>query len=248
MPDGPAGRRAEDPSFPPFLSPEYRSTTSRAPSRPLADPPRIGSELTGPGPALAAMLEPDADLTRNAGTGEAALGERIIVTGTLLDPAGDPVPNAVVEIWQANAAGRYLHDDDRHDAPLDPNFTGIGRCLTDETGAYRFLSVRPGAYPWGNHPNAWRPAHVHLSIFGTSFADRLVTQMYFPGDPLQAIDPIFNSIPDPAARDRLVARYDHDVTEAEWALGFRFDVRLAGPGATPLEGSDSPPGRRIHAG
>jgi protocatechuate 3,4-dioxygenase beta subunit len=216
--------------------------------RPLVEPPRTISELTGPGPALASLVEPDADLTSNAGTGDVALGERIIVTGTLRDPAGDPVPNAVIEIWQANAAGRYLHDEDRHDAPLDPNFTGIGRCLTDEAGAYRFVSVRPGAYPWENHPNAWRPSHVHLSIFGTSFSDRLVTQMYFPGDPLQAIDPIFNSVPDPAARNRLVARYDHDVTEPGRALGFRFDVRLAGPGATPLEGSDAPSGRRIHAG
>ncbi len=194
------------------------------------------------------MIAPDADLTSNAGTGDVALGERIIVTGTLRDASGDPVPNAVIEIWQANAAGRYLHDEDRHDAPLDPNFTGIGRCLTDETGAYRFLSVRPGAYPWGNHPNAWRPSHVHLSIFGPAFSDRLVTQMYFPGDPLQAIDPIFNAVPDPAARDRLVARYDHQVTESDWALGFRFDVGLAGPAATPCEDSDTPHGRRIHAG
>jgi protocatechuate 3,4-dioxygenase beta subunit len=206
------------------------------------------SERTGPGPALAAMIEPDADLTSNAGTGDVALGERIIVTGTLRDAAGDPVPNAVIEIWQANAAGRYLHGEDRHDAPLDPNFTGIGRCLTDETGAYRFLSVRPGAYPWGNHPNAWRPAHVHLSILGSSFSDRLVTQMYFPGDPLQAIDPIFNAVPDPAARDRLVARYEHQVTEPDWALGFRFDLRLAGPTATPFEDSDAPRSRRTHAG
>ncbi len=248
MPEGDAGRRGEDPSFPPFFFPDYRSTTSRAPSRPLVEPPRTISELTGPGPALAETIEPDADLTSNAGTGIVALGERIIVTGTLRDGADDPVPNALIEIWQANAAGRYLHDEDRHDAPLDPNFTGVGRCLTDETGAYRFLSVRPGAYPWGNHPNAWRPSHVHLSIFGTSFSDRLVTQMYFPGDPLQAIDPIFNAVPDPAARDRLVARYDHEVTESDWALGFRFDVRLAGPAATPFENPETPHGRRIHAG
>jgi protocatechuate 3,4-dioxygenase beta subunit len=248
MPEDHAVRRGGDRSFPPFLFPEYRSTTMRAPSRPLVEPPRTMSELTGPGPALAQMIEPDADLTSNAGTGDVALGERIIVTGTLRDAAGDPVPNAVIEIWQANAAGRYLHDEDRHDAPLDPNFTGIGRCFTDETGAYRFLSVRPGAYPWGNHPNAWRPAHVHLSIFGPSFSDRLVTQMYFPGDPLQAIDPIFNAVPDPAARDRLVARYAHEVTESDWALGFRFDLRLAGPAATPFEDPEAPHGRRIHAG
>jgi protocatechuate 3,4-dioxygenase beta subunit len=248
MPDGRAVRRGEDPSFPPFLFPEYRSTTLRAPTRPLIEPPRTISERTGPGPALAETIEPDADLTSNAGTGEVALGERIIVTGTLRDAAGDPVPSAVIEIWQANAAGRYLHDEDRHDAPIDPNFTGIGRCLTDEAGAYRFLSIRPGAYPWGNHPNAWRPAHVHLSIFGPSFSDRLVTQMYFPGDPLQVIDPIFNAVPDPTARDRLVARYDHLVTEPDWALGFRFDLRLAGPAATPFEDPESPHGGKIHAG
>jgi len=246
MPERRPVRRGQDPSFPPFVFPDYRSTTSRAPSLPLVEPPTALADIGGPGPVLAQMIEEVADLTSNAGTGEVAMGERIIVTGTLRDPGGDPVPSAVIEIWQANAAGRYLHDDDRHDAPLDPNFTGIGRCLTDETGVYRFLSVRPGAYPWGNHPNAWRPSHVHLSIFGTSFSDRLVTQMYFPGDPLQAIDPIFNSIPDPAARDRLVARYDHHVTESDWALGFRFDVTLAGPTATPFEDPDD--GRRVHAG
>jgi protocatechuate 3,4-dioxygenase, beta subunit len=145
------------------------------------------------------------------------------------------VPHALIEIWQANAAGRYVHEEDRHDAPLDPNFSGIGTCVTDGDGAYRFVSVRPGAYPWENHPNAWRPSHVHLSIFGPSFSDRLVTQMYFPGDPLHALDPIFNSVPDPAARERLVARYAHDVTEPGVALGYRFDVRLAGLVATPAE-------------
>jgi protocatechuate 3,4-dioxygenase beta subunit len=248
MAEGRAGRRGDDPSFPPFLFPDYRSTALRAPSRPLVEPPRTLSELTGPGPAVAEGVEPDADLTSNAGTGGVALGERIVVTGTLRDATGDPVPNGVIEIWQANAAGRYLHDEDRHDAPLDPNFTGIGRCLTDATGRYRFVSVRPGAYPWGNHPNAWRPSHVHLSILGPSFSDRLVTQMYFPGDPLHAIDPIFNAVADPAARDRLVARYAHDVTESGWALGYRFDVRLAGPEATPFEDPDAARGPGIHAG
>jgi protocatechuate 3,4-dioxygenase, beta subunit len=229
-------RRGDDPSFPPFLFPDYRSTRLRAPSMALLPPPRSVRELTGPGPALAAEVDPDADLTRNAGGARNAIGERIIVTGTVRDRAGDPVPRALIEIWQANAAGRYVHDQDRHDAPLDPNFTGTGTCMTDAAGTYRFVTVRPGAYPWGNHPNAWRPAHVHLSIFGPSFSERLVTQMYFPGDPLLELDPVFNSVPDPAARNRLVACYAHDVTEPGVALGFRFDVRLAGVAATPSEG------------
>ena len=229
------GRRGVDPSFPLFAFPDYRSTRLRAPASPLLPPPWTSSERTGPGPALAAEVAPDADLTRNAGGAGVAIGERIVVTGTVRDAAGEPVPHALLEIWQANAAGRYLHDEDRHDAPLDPNFTGVGTCVTDGDGGYRFVTVRPGAYPWGNHPNAWRPAHVHLSILGPSFSDRLVTQMYFPGDPLQALDPIFNSIPDPAARARLVAGYAHDVTEPGVALGYRFDVRLAGVEATPFE-------------
>ena len=238
MADPAQRRRGDDPSFPPFSFPDYRSTRLRAPSMPLVPPPPDLSELAGPGPALAATVSPEADLTRGAGGGGAPIGERIIVTGTLRDAAGDPVPDAMIEIWQANAAGRYVHDEDRHDAPIDPNFSGIGTCVTDGGGAYRFVTIRPGAYPWENHPNAWRPSHVHLSILGPSFSDRLVTQMYFPGDPLQALDPIFNSVPDPAARGRLVARYAHDVTEPGVALGFRFDIRLAGPSATPFEGSD----------
>lgn len=202
---------------------------------PLLPPPRSVRELTGPGPALAAEVIPDADLTRNAGGAGSAIGERIIVTGAVRDAAGEPIPHALIEIWQANAAGRYVHEEDRHDAPLDPNFNGIGTCVTDGGGTYRFVTVRPGAYPWGNHPNAWRPAHVHLSIFGPAFSDRLVTQMYFPGDPLQELDPVLNSVPDPAARSRLVAKYAHDVTEPGVALGYRFDVRLAGVAATPSE-------------
>jgi protocatechuate 3,4-dioxygenase beta subunit len=233
-----AARRGDDASFPPFLFPDYRSTRLRAPTMPLLAPPLTSSERTGPGPGLVADVTPDADLTRNAGGAAEAIGERIIVTGIVRDAEGEPVPHALIEIWQANAAGRYVHDEDRHDAPLDPNFTGIGTCVTDASGAYRFVTIRPGAYPWGNHDNAWRPSHVHLSIFGPSFSDRLVTQMYFPGDPLQALDPIFNSVPDPAARARLVARYAHDVTEPGVALGFRFDVRLAGIRATPSEDPD----------
>jgi protocatechuate 3,4-dioxygenase beta subunit len=175
----------------------------------------------------------DHDLTRQH-AGE-PLGERIIVTGRVLDGDGRPVPHSLVEVWQANAAGRYRHAGDRHPAPLDPNFTGTGRCVTDADGHYRFVTVKPGAYPWGNHDNAWRPAHIHFSLFGRAFAQRLVTQMYFPGDPLFAHDPIFNSIPDPRARQRLVAQFDLGVTEPEWALGYRFDIVLRGSTATPVE-------------
>ena len=171
------------------------------------------------------------DLTRQA-TGSAALGERIIVAGRVLDDGGQPVAGTLVEVWQANAAGRYRHDSDQHDAPLDPNFAGAGRCITDTEGRYRFLTVKPGAYPWGNHPNAWRPAHIHFSVFGPALATRLVTQMYFPGDPLHALDPIFNSVPEPVARARLVAEYDHSLTEANWALGYRWDIVLRGPQST----------------
>jgi protocatechuate 3,4-dioxygenase, beta subunit len=151
------------------------------------------------------------------------------------DRDGRPVPESLIEIWQANAAGRYIHERDQHPAPLDPNFTGAGRVLTDSQGRYRFVSIKPGAYPWRNHANAWRPAHIHLSIFGRAFTDRLVTQMYFPGDPLFPADPIFNSIRDPAARERLISQLDWETTTEEWALGFRFDVVLGGGDATPFE-------------
>jgi protocatechuate 3,4-dioxygenase beta subunit len=220
--------------FPPYLYEAYRSTILRAPHLPLIDVPLTLTELTGPGPAISACTPEDADLTRNAGTGGEAIGQRIIVTGRVLDEEGAPIPRTLIEIWQANAAGRYLHRNDSWPAPLDPNFLGIGRCLTDEDGVYRFLTIRPGAYPWRNHPNAWRPSHIHFSLFGPTAASRLITQMYFPGDPLHALDPIFNAVPEPA-RPRLIAAYDHDVTEAEWALGYRFDVVLRGPDATPFE-------------
>jgi protocatechuate 3,4-dioxygenase beta subunit len=227
-------RRATDPeAYPPFRFPEYSSTKARAPSRDLLDPPWTLSELTGPGPALADVAPEEADLTRSGGG--IAMGERIVVTGRVLDDSGAPSPRVLIEIWQANAAGRYAHERDDHDAPLDQHFSGVGRCVTDETGTYRFVTIRPGAYPWKNHPNAWRPAHIHFSLLGPTFGRRLVTQMYFPGDPLQPLDPIFNSVPDPAARERLVAAYAHDVTVPEWALGFRFDIVLGGPAATPFE-------------
>ncbi len=221
--------------FPPYLYEAYQSTRRRAPSLPLVEVPLTISELTGPGPAISAITSEDADLTRNAGTGGEAIGQRIIVVGRVVDENGSPLPNTLLEIWQANAAGRYLHKRDQWPAPLDPHFLGMGRCLTDREGQYRFLTIRPGAYPWRNHPNAWRPAHIHFSIFGPSTLSRLVTQMYFPGDPLHELDPIMNSIPTDAARKRLIAAYDHGVTEPEWALGFRWDIVVRGDFATPFE-------------
>jgi protocatechuate 3,4-dioxygenase beta subunit len=166
----------------------------------------------------------DADLTRGA-AGE-PLGERILVSGRIVDGAGRPIRGQLVEIWQANAAGRYRHEVDRHPAPLDPNFTGAGRCLTDNDGRYRFVTIKPGAYPWGNHPNAWRPAHIHFSVFGTSFAERLVTQMYFPGDPLLPLDPMFMSVRDRTAAARMISSFDLETTVENWALGYMFDIAV----------------------
>ena len=227
VPDG------TDPGHPPYLYPDYRSTELRAPKRPLVILPHTLSELTGPVYGHESIGELDHDLTRQH-AGE-PLGERIIVTGCVTDSAGQPVRSALIEIWQANAAGRYLHEIDQHPAPLDPNFTGAGRCLTDDDGRYRFVTVKPGAYPWRNHPNAWRPAHIHLSLFGRAFTNRLVTQMYFPGDPLFEFDPIFQSVRDPRARARLVCGFDLETTVPEWALAYRFDVVLGGPTETPME-------------
>jgi protocatechuate 3,4-dioxygenase beta subunit len=205
----------------------------RAPGRPLILLPHTLTELTGPLFGSDLVQPQDADLTRQH-TG-APLGERIIVSGRVLDEDGRPVPHALVEVWQANAAGRYRHAGDQHDAPLDPDFTGCGRALTDADGRYRFVTVRPGAYPWRNHPNAWRPAHIHFSLFGRAFCTRLVTQMYFPGDPLLPFDPMLLSLPDERARERLVAALDWDATIPDFALGFRFDIVLRGQAATPLE-------------
>lgn len=219
--------------WPPYLYPPYRSTLLRAPTRPLVLLPHRLSELTGPVFGDGEIGPLDHDLTRQH-PGE-PLGERIIVTGRVLDAEGRPVRNTLVEVWQTNAAGRYAHARDQHPAPLDSNFTGAGRCLTDEDGRYRFVTVKPGAYPWKNHPNAWRPAHIHFSVFGTAFTQRLVTQMYFPGDPLMDHDPILQSIPSPKARERLVAAFDLDITQPEWALGYRWDIVLCGPSATPVD-------------
>jgi protocatechuate 3,4-dioxygenase, beta subunit len=218
---------------PPLSSPDYRSTALRAPARPLVPLPQGLTEVTGPllGPGL--VTADDADLTR--GHAGEPVGERIIVTGRVLDSDGRAVPDALVEVWQANAAGRYAHVVDQHPAPLDPNFSGGGRCLTDSAGRYRFVTIKPGAYPWGNHRNAWRPAHIHFSLFGRAFTQRLVTQMYFPSDPLFPFDPIFNSIPDPKARERLIATFDMDTTEPDWALAYQWDIVLRGRTATYFE-------------
>ena len=220
-------------THPPNDSPGYRSTILRHPKEPLVIIPHTLSELTGPVYPYGRMETGDNDLTRQH-AGE-PLGERIIVQGRVLDEDGRPIRNTLVEVWQANAAGRYAHRVDGHPAPLDPNFSGAGRTVTDEEGRYRFVTIRPGAYPWRNHPNAWRPAHIHFSLFGTSFLSRLITQMYFPGDPLMPIDPVMNSIPDPRARQRLISTFDIDVTEPEWALGYTFDIVLRGSNATPME-------------
>ncbi|MBV9078443.1 MAG: protocatechuate 3,4-dioxygenase subunit beta [Methylobacteriaceae bacterium] len=220
-------------AHPPHLFPDYASTRKRAPAKPLVLIPATLTELSGPVYGHETVSGDEGDLTRQH-AGE-PLGERIIVTGRVLDEEGRPVPNTLLEIWQANAAGRYVHLRDQHPAPLDPNFTGAGRAVTDQDGRYRFTTVKPGAYPWRNHPNAWRPAHIHFSLFGPSFLSRLVTQMYFPGDPLFAFDPIFNAIPDARARERLVARFDLATTEPEWALGYQFDIVLRGRDATPIE-------------
>jgi len=210
------------PIDPPYDEPAYRSSALRAPRQPLIPLPHLPTERAGPAFGHGRFGPTDADLTAQHG-GE-PLGERIIVSGQLLDGRGRPVPGQLVEIWQANAAGRYAHDADQHQAPLDANFTGAGRCLTDAKGRYRFVTIKPGAYPWRNHANAWRPAHIHFSVFGRAFTERLITQMYFPGDPLLAFDPIFASVRDPRARDRMISWFDLSITEEEWALGYHFDV------------------------
>jgi protocatechuate 3,4-dioxygenase beta subunit len=226
--------RPEPGDQPSLLYPPYGSTIRRAPAMPPIPLPHTLSELTGPLYGHNPIGETDNDLTRQHASDP--IGERIIVAGRVLDEDGRPIPHTLIELWQANAAGRYLHASDNHPAPLDPNFTGAGRAITDERGNYGFVTIKPGAYPWRNHPNAWRPAHIHFSLFGTCFITRLVTQMYFPNDPLMPFDPISQSIPNERARKRLVSSFDLSLTEPEWALGYRFDFVLRGREATPFEG------------
>jgi protocatechuate 3,4-dioxygenase beta subunit len=212
----------------------YRSSVLRHPTKDLHHADPEGIELWSPVFGDLDVDPLEADLTVQH-RGE-PVGERTVVTGRVLDGEGRPVRHQLVEIWQANAGGRYIHKRDQHPAAIDPNFTGVGRCLTDADGWYSFTTIKPGPYPWKNHRNAWRPAHIHFSLFGREFTQRLVTQMYFPGDPLFALDPIYQAITDEAARGRLVATYDHDVTRHEWATGYRWDIVLSGSRRTPTEG------------
>lgn len=231
----PSYRPARRGTHPPLLSPTYRSTTTRAPLAALIDLPQQLTEITGPVFGDNAVGDGDGDLTRQH-DGEPA-GQRIILSGRILDSDGRPIPHTLVEIWQANAAGRYRHVGDQWPAPLDANFSGAGRALTDADGRYSFTTIRPGAYPWKNHHNAWRPAHVHFSLFGRAFTQRLVTQMYFPDDALFSQDPIFNSVPE-GARERMVSRFSLADTRPDWALAFDFDIVLRGSSSTPFESPD----------
>jgi protocatechuate 3,4-dioxygenase, beta subunit len=214
----------------------YRSTILRNPRKPLIQIPQTLSEVTGPLLGHNPIGETDNDLTKHFA--EEPQGQRINVTGRVLDEDGRPIRHTLVEIWQANAGGRYRHPVDNHPAPIDPNFLGFGRAMTDDDGNYRFVTIKPGSYPWRNHHNAWRPAHIHFSLFGPAFVTRLITQMYFPDDPLFQFDPIFQSIPDVSARQRLISAFDLETTEPEWALGFKFDIILRGRHATPFENKD----------
>ena len=224
----------EDPAVePPLPHPPYKSSLLRSPRQAAVQLPPGATELTGPTNIGTGMRESAlVDLTaQHEGP---PIGQRIVVTGRVLDGRHRPIGDTLVEIWQANAAGRYAHANDQWDAPLDPNFTGVGRAITDAEGRYRFVTIRPGAYPWGNHDNAWRPCHIHFSVFGPAIGARLVTQMYFPDDPLLPLDPIANAIPMPH-RQRMVARWDLATTEPSWALGYLFDVVVRGFAATPFE-------------
>lgn len=213
--------------------PGYRSTGLRHPTAPLVPLTDPETELARPFLGTGPIGPLDDDLTvQHAGE---PIGERIVVTGQVRDGNGNPLSDQLIEIWQANAAGRYAQAEDAHDAPLDPNFTGVGRCLTDAQGRYRFTTVKPGPYPWRNHDKAWRPAHIHFSLFGTAFVSRLITQMYFPGDPLFPYDPVMNSVTDEQARQRMVAAFDLDATVDQWATGYRWDIVLRGPEQTLFE-------------
>jgi protocatechuate 3,4-dioxygenase beta subunit len=221
-------------SHSPHIYPGYKSTLLRGPKQPLIPIKQALAQLNAPVYGIEQLGPLDNDLTKNAVMNGDPLGERIIVTGRVMDEDGRPVRNTLVEVWQANAAGRYVHKVDQHDAPLDPNFLGAGRCMTDNEGRYSFKTIKPGASPWGNHPNAWRPQHIHFSLFGDYFASRLVTQMYFPGDPLLSYDPMYMGAPD-SVRDLMVSKFSLDVTQPDYALGYVFDIVLRGPKATRFE-------------
>lgn len=219
---------------PPRLHPDYKSTILRSPTRSLVFNKKTFTELTGPAFGSFNVNPLDHDLTKNGIKNGEPIGERMVIHGQVTDEYGRAIPNALIEIWQANAAGRYVHKRDQHDAPIDPNFLGAGRCMTDSEGKYKFYTIKPGAYPWGNHYNAWRPQHVHFSLIGANITSRLITQMYFPNDPLLAYDPIFKGVPE-KGRDLLVSSFDMDITEDMFALGYRFDIVLRGYSETPFE-------------
>jgi protocatechuate 3,4-dioxygenase, beta subunit len=219
---------------PSTLYPFYKSTVLRAPKQPLVLLKQSLAELSGPVFGSMSVGALDHDLTKNSIVNGEPIGERIVVSGKVLNENGQPIPHTLIEIWQANAAGRYVHKVDQHNAPLDPNFLGVGRCMTDEQGNYKYYTIKPGAYPWGNHPNAWRPNHIHLSLFGANITNRLVTQMYFPGDPLLQYDPMYLGVPE-RGRKLLVSDFDLDLTEPDFALGYRFDIVLRGHHSTHFE-------------
>lgn len=228
----PIGRRWQD--MPATTFKDYKSSVARAPQHPPVKVDDWDPSLNLR-PVWPALAEGEADLTTNARVNGEPIGERLILEGKLTDEAGRPVPGALIEIWQANAAGRYIHREELHPAPLDPNFLGAGRAITGADGGYRFVTIKPGSYPWGNHRNAWRPAHIHFAIFGAGIAQRLVTQMYFPGDPTLPYDPIFNAIPDPAVRNRLISRFSMEETIPNWAHCYQFDICLGSATATLFE-------------
>lgn len=227
-----AGRRWD--SMPETTFPDYKSSVARSPGQPPVSVPAWDRSLTLK-PVWPELAESEADLTTNARVNGDPIGERILLEGCLADEVGRPVAGALIEIWQANAAGRYTHREERHPAPLDPNFLGAGRAITDGEGRYRFVTIKPGSYPWGNHRNAWRPAHIHFAVFGAGIAQRLITQMYFPGDPTLPFDPIFNSTPDAQVRNRLISRFSMEDTVPDWAHCYKFDITLGGSAATPFE-------------
>ena len=221
---------------PPAFTPDYKTSVARSPRYSLISLQNSVSEVTGPRFGHADIDAGDNDLLTNyAAAGESPIGERIILHGRVLDEHARPVPNTLVEIWQANAGGRYRHKKDTYLAPIDPNFGGCGRTLTDENGAFRFRTVKPGAYPWRNMVNNWRPAHIHVSVFGSGFVQRLITQCYFEGDPLIPICPIVQTIPDQEAIEQLTARLDLNATVPLDSIAYKFDIVLRGRRSTLFE-------------